>query len=88
MTTASRRVRRLVPALALLGVGALALSACGGAGDPSPSQTVAELFGVTPTTVRQVSSRTLRKVRAVLGADRSPIVLSIAVSPDRGEQAA
>ncbi len=37
MTTASRRVRRLVPALALLGAGALALSACGGAGDPSPS---------------------------------------------------
>lgn len=37
MTTASRRNWRLVPALALLGVGALALSACGGSGDPNAS---------------------------------------------------
>lgn len=37
MTTASRRTRRLIPALALLGAGALALSACSGGGGGSSS---------------------------------------------------
>ncbi|MFE1665766.1 ABC transporter substrate-binding protein [Microbacterium sp. P02] len=37
MTTASRRPRRLVPAIALIGVGALALAACSGGGGSSES---------------------------------------------------
>ena len=49
------------------------------AGDPSPSHTVAAMFGLAPATVRQVNSRTMRKIRAVLGAE---------VSPTRGGKAA
>lgn len=37
MTTASQRVRRLIPAIALVGAGVLALSACGGSSDPAAS---------------------------------------------------
>ena len=44
------------------------------AGDPSPSHTVAALFGLTPATVRQVNSRTMRKIRALLGSDASPLL--------------
>jgi hypothetical protein len=42
------------------------------AGDPSPSHTVGRMFELAPATVRQVCSRALRKVRAVLGGDPSP----------------
>ena len=37
MTTASRRLRRLTPAIAAIGVGMLALSACSGSGGGSES---------------------------------------------------
>ena len=42
------------------------------AGDPSPSHTVGQMFGLTPATVRQVCSRALRKVRRVLGHEPPP----------------
>ena len=38
------------------------------AGDPSPAHTVGQVFDLTPAAVRQVCSRTLRKVRALLDA--------------------
>jgi DNA-directed RNA polymerase specialized sigma24 family protein len=40
------------------------------AGDPSPAHTVGQMFDVSPPAVRQVCSRALRKVRALV--DRQP----------------
>ena len=42
MTTAARRARRLIPVAALIGVGALALSACSAGGDASSSDSSGE----------------------------------------------
>ena len=42
------------------------------AGDPSPSHTVGHMFGLTPAAVRQVFSRTMRKLRTVLGDEPPP----------------
>jgi hypothetical protein len=55
------------------------------AGDPSPAHTVGQMFDLSPPAVRQVCSRTLRKVRALLdthasepnpdGPDDRPVVM-------------
>jgi len=42
------------------------------AGDPSPSHTVGQMFGLTPATARQVFSRAMRRVRRVLGDEPPP----------------
>ena len=42
------------------------------AGDPSPSHTVGQMFGLAPATARQVFSRAMRKVRRVLGDEPPP----------------
>jgi hypothetical protein len=42
------------------------------AGDPSPSHTVGHMFGLTPDAVRQVFSRTMRKLRKVLDSEPPP----------------
>jgi len=42
------------------------------AGDPSPSHTVGQMFGVAPATARQAFSRAMRRVRKVLGDEPPP----------------
>lgn len=76
MTTASRRVRRLVPALALLGAGALALSACGGGGDASESGSSDGEFtylGQTENTTIITTLETLAENQCKAAADTAPL---------------
>lgn len=76
MTTASRRARRLVPALAVLGVGALALSACGGTGTPSSSASSDGEFtylGQTENTTIITTLETLAGDQCADAADAAPL---------------
>lgn len=76
MSTASRRARRLVPALAALGVGALALAACGPAGSPSPSgESTGEFtyLGQTENTTIIGTLETLSKDQCAAAAEAAPL---------------
>lgn len=75
MSTASRRARRLVPALAALGVGALALAACGPAGSPSSGESTGEFtyLGQTENTTIVGTLETLSKDQCAAEETAAPL---------------
>lgn len=75
MTTASRRARRLVPAIALLGAGALALSACGPAGGEASGGSDGDFtyLGQTENTTIINTLETLADDQCKAAADAAPL---------------
>ncbi|WP_447648106.1 ABC transporter substrate-binding protein [Microbacterium forte] len=75
MTTASRRPRRLIPALALLGAGALALSACGGGAqdDTASSDGGFTYLGQTENTTIIATLESLAGDQCKAAADAAPL---------------
>lgn len=76
MNTASRRARRLVPALALVGVGALALSACAGSGSPDAGGSSGDFtyLGQTENTTIITTLETLSTGACEAAAEAAPLV--------------
>lgn len=78
MTTATRRARRLDPAIALIGVGALALSACSGSSGGSGSESGAgdgefTYLGQTENTTIITTLETLAGDQCKAAADAAPL---------------
>lgn len=89
MSTASRRARRLVPALAALGVGALALAACGPAGSPSSSgESTGEFtyLGQTENTTIIGTLETLSEDQCAAEQEAAPLTADDIAGPQWDQQ--